>query len=82
MPYPGAPALTSRGFDEADFERVITLLDKAVQIAGDVKGKTDKLKDFKEHLDKDPDTIRDLETLKKEVEGFASKFPMPGFDDH
>ncbi|XP_021967426.1 serine hydroxymethyltransferase, mitochondrial isoform X2 [Folsomia candida] len=78
----GAPALTSRGFDETDFEKVIHLLDKAVAIASDVKSKTDKLKDFKEFLDKDEATIKSMENLKKEVEAFASTFPMPGFDDH
>merc|ERR1712182_174977 len=33
----GAPALTSRGFDEADFETVVDLFDRGVQIALDVK---------------------------------------------
>jgi glycine hydroxymethyltransferase len=57
-------------------------LDKAVGIASDVKSKTDKLKDFKEFLEKDEQTIRNMEELKKEVEGFAGAFPMPGFNDH
>jgi glycine hydroxymethyltransferase len=29
----GAPALTTRGFKEADFERVVDLLDKGVKIS-------------------------------------------------
>jgi len=78
----GAPALTSRGFDEKDFEKVIELLDKACAIAADVKSKTDKLKDFKEFLEKDAQTIQNMENLKKTVGEFASKFPMPGFEDH
>jgi len=61
---------------------VIELLDTACAIAADVKSKTDKLKDFKEFLEKDAQTIQNMENLKKTVGEFASKFPMPGFDDH
>jgi len=77
----GAPALTSRGFTEDDFKQVAVFIDKAVLIAADVKSKSDKLKDFKEFLDKDPETLEKLKTLRAEVEAFASKFPMPGFSD-
>jgi glycine hydroxymethyltransferase len=76
------PALTSRGFDEKDFEKVVDFLDKAVAIAVEVKSKTDKLKDFKEFLEKDEKTIEQLKNLRQEVEAFSSKFPMPGFDEH
>lgn len=78
----GTPALTSRGFDEKDFETVAVMIDKAVAIAADVKSRTDKLKDFKENLLKDSTTIEKLDALRKEVEEFASKFPIPGFDEH
>jgi len=78
----GAPALTSRNFVEKDFHTVIDLLDVAVQISADVKSKTDKLKDFKDFLDNDKDTIAKLKALREKVEAFASKFPMPGFETH
>ena len=78
----GSPALTSRQFKEADFERVIDLLDEAVKIAAEVKQKTEKLKDFKEFLEKDGETIGKLKGLRAKVEEFASGFPMPGFEDH
>lgn len=77
----GAPALTSRGFDEKDFKTVIDLLDEAVQIAADVKSKTQKLKDFKEFLASDTETLQNIAKLRSKVESFASKFPMPGFDE-
>lgn len=38
--YTGAPALTSRGLKEADFERVVELLDKGVKIALNVQKQT------------------------------------------
>jgi glycine hydroxymethyltransferase len=78
----GSPALTSRGFDEADFAKVIDLLDIAVKIAADVKGKTDKLKDFKDFLETDSATKESMNTLRKQVEEFASKFPIPGFAEY
>ena len=46
----GAPALTSRGFDEADFETVVELFDRGVQIALDVKAQGGKLKDFRQKI--------------------------------
>lgn len=36
----GAPALTSRQFKEADFEKVVEFIDEGIQIALDVKKKT------------------------------------------
>lgn len=36
----GAPALTSRQFKEADFEKVVGFIDEGIQIALDVKKKT------------------------------------------
>ena len=36
----GAPALTSRQFREADFEKVVDFFDEAIHIALDVKKKT------------------------------------------
>lgn len=78
----GAPALTSRGFVETDFEKVVDLIDEAVAIADHVKGATKKLKDFNEMLDADAGVKSRCQQLKSKVTEFASKFPMPGFDDH
>ena len=38
----GAPALTSRQFKEADFEKVVEFMDEGIKIALDVKKKTGK----------------------------------------
>lgn len=73
--------MTSRGFDENDFKTVIDLLDEAVAIAGTVKSKTQKLKDFKEFLIEDKETIQSLDALREKVQTFARKFPMPGYDE-
>lgn len=36
----GTPALTSRQFKEADFEKVVDFIDEGIQMALDVKKKT------------------------------------------
>jgi len=74
----GTPALTTRGFDEKDFEAVAGFLDRIVKICLEVDKTAGKgLKAFKEALVKHPK----LEALRKEVEAFSKKFPMPGVDD-
>mmetsp|Transcript_10347 Transcript_10347/g.14979 ORF Transcript_10347/g.14979 Transcript_10347/m.14979 type:complete len:472 (-) Transcript_10347:815-2230(-) len=73
----GTCALTSRGFVEADFERVAELLHKGIQVGLKIQEKSGKkLKDFEAMLTGNSD----LSDLKKEVEMFSSSFPMPGFD--
>uniref|UniRef100_A0AAQ5XSG8 Serine hydroxymethyltransferase n=1 Tax=Amphiprion ocellaris TaxID=80972 RepID=A0AAQ5XSG8_AMPOC len=78
----GAPALTSRQFKEADFEKVVDLIDEGIQIALDVKKKTGNLASFKSCLLEDPDTVSRIAELRQRVELFARPFPMPGFTDH
>merc|ERR1711978_548870 len=53
----GAHALTSRGFKEADFERVVDFIDRAVAIAKTIQAKGGKLADFNRHLRTDPEVV-------------------------
>ena len=76
----GAPALTSRGFDEADFETVVDLFDRGVQIALDVKAQGGKLKDFRQKITEGANAAA-IEALKKDVSAFASGFPQVGVPD-
>ncbi|XP_069703635.1 serine hydroxymethyltransferase, mitochondrial-like isoform X1 [Periplaneta americana] len=79
----GAPALTSRQLKEADFVKVVELLDRGVAIAAEAKSKSGtKLKDFKHVISNDQDILRQLEKLREDVHNFVIQFPMPGFDDH
>ncbi|XP_037081993.1 serine hydroxymethyltransferase, mitochondrial-like [Pollicipes pollicipes] len=79
----GAPALTSRGLTESDFERVVALINEAVEIATQLKTKTGKsLKDYRAALASDAEIIDKVADLKRRVRHFAAQFPMPGFDDH
>ncbi|KAJ1803008.1 glycine hydroxymethyltransferase shm1, partial [Coemansia sp. RSA 2598] len=74
----GTSALTSRGFKEEDFERVGELLHRTVEIATEAQNAAGSklLKDFMAVAVKSPK----IAELQKEVEAFATSFPMPGFD--
>jgi glycine hydroxymethyltransferase len=74
----GTPALTSRGFVEKDFEQVADFLHRAATLCQEIMKRIDskKLSAFKEALVGE----EKMAQLKKEVEAFATKFPMPGFD--
>lgn len=73
----GAPALTTRGFVEADFVKVADFMHRAVEIAQDIQKTSGmRLTDFVKGMQNNPA----IEALKAEVEAFATSFPMPGFD--
>ena len=77
----GTPALTTRGFTEADFKRVADFIDRGVKIALDLKASTPapgKLKDYTAHANSVGAAREDVKQLRAEVEAFASSFPMPG----
>eukprot|EP01137_Pigoraptor_chileana_P013420 Opistho-2@66923 len=72
----GTPSLTSRGFKEADFEKVAEFLVVALKIALGIQEKVGKkLVDFEAALKDDAD----IKALRTDVEAFAKSFPMPGF---
>jgi len=71
----GSPAMTTRGCSNKDFEKIGEFLDRAQKIASKIqeeKGK--KLKDFEAAIPSYPE----VQTLRKEVEEWASKFGYPG----
>jgi glycine hydroxymethyltransferase len=78
----GTPALTTRGLIESDFVQVADFVDRAIQIAIEVKKATTpgKMKDFREYLATSPPPA--LLDLAKEVEEFSCKFPIPGIDEN
>ena len=75
----GTPALTTRGFVEKDFEQVANFLTRVVEIGLEMQKdhpEVKKVVDFEKLFEKN----EKLQKLKQEVEDFAKKFPMPGFD--
>ena len=77
----GTPALTTRGFLENDIIQVALFIDRAVQIALDINlsDPNQALKDFKANM-KLEQHVKKMDQLKEEIEAFASKFPMPGYE--
>uniref|UniRef100_A0A0D6R1W1 Serine hydroxymethyltransferase n=1 Tax=Araucaria cunninghamii TaxID=56994 RepID=A0A0D6R1W1_ARACU len=77
----GTPAMTTRGLLEEDFIKVADLIHEGVQIAVKVKGslQSTKLKGFIEFVESDEFKQQsDFCDLKRQVESFASQFPIPG----
>lgn len=73
----GAPAMTSRGLKEKDFEQIAEFLERAVNITLKVQKERGKmLKEFNKGLDNN----EEIAALKKDVEKFSMSFDMPGFD--
>jgi len=72
----GAPAMTTRGCNKADFEKIGEFLDRCCTIALAVqKEKGKKLVDFEKGLG---DDNKDLVALRNDVESWAIKFGFPG----
>merc|ERR1712193_178199 len=84
----GTPAMTTRGFNEADFERVADVVDRAVSIAiridkaakkaAEERGEKNvkRVKYFMDHLgngENDPEIVQ----LRSEVEDWVGTYPLP-----
>lgn len=73
----GTPAVTTRGMKEADMEIIATLIDSVLRLCMKVQAMSGKnIKDFLAALDKEEELIQ----IRKEVEEFSSKWPLPGID--
>ena len=76
----GAPALTTRMLKEKDFEQVADFIDRGIKLGLEVqKISGPDTKKFEEVLLGDQFKGQ-VEELKKQVEEFSVKFPMPGYD--
>jgi len=75
----GSCALTTRGMNENDFERIAEFFDRSVTISNAITKKVGpKIKDFKAALADGPDQFPELVQLGKEVKTFAAGFPTVG----
>jgi glycine hydroxymethyltransferase len=77
----GTPAMTTRGFKEAEFEIVCQFLDRAIGLTRKVSATTPskKFKDFTQIIgETGGDLIEsDLQLLKRQVIELADSFPIP-----
>ncbi|RIA91723.1 serine hydroxymethyltransferase-domain-containing protein [Glomus cerebriforme] len=79
----GTPAMTTRGLNESDFEKIAEFIDRGVKLTIDIKEKVtgSKLQDFKAYLGDSGSNEPLIKELKDEVIDFAKKFPTIGFDE-
>ena len=75
----GTPAMTSRGFGQADFKRVAGYFDYLIKLAKKIQSElpkeANKQKDFRAHVLSG--NVPELQVLKKEIAEWASTFPLP-----
>ncbi|KAI5453425.1 glycine hydroxymethyltransferase shm1 [Naganishia albida] len=80
----GLAALTSRSMKESEMDTVADFLHRAVQIAltAQKEAGSKLLKDFvSAYNNKDNESAKLLEQLKKDVISFSTQFPLPGVPD-
>lgn len=78
----GTPALTTRGLTEPDMARVVDFIDRGLQLSKEITAVSGpKLADFKRVLHEDSTLNAKVQALKKEVQAYSEKFPMPGYED-
>ncbi|CAI5708260.1 hypothetical protein KXD40_004940 [Peronospora effusa] len=82
----GAPALTTRGCTEEDFQQVAAFLDEGVKLTAELNERAraqgmKKVKDFKEFVAKDAEAMEKVEALKRNVTAFVRQFPTIGFSE-
>ena len=76
----GAPAMTSRGMGEQDFERIVGYIDQCIKLAQKIQNElpkeANKQKDFKAKV-AGGSGIQEIADVKKEIAGWAGTFPLP-----
>ena len=77
----GAPAMTSRGMGEADFDRIAGYIDTCIKLATKVQSElpkeANKQKDFKAKVAGGASSVPELGELKAEIAAWAGSFPLP-----
>ncbi|OLL23309.1 putative serine hydroxymethyltransferase, cytosolic [Neolecta irregularis DAH-3] len=74
----GSPAMTSRGFKEEEFKRVVGMIDQCVKLAVQIqKTVGGKLKEFNEKLGDGKD-YKEISDLREQIIGWVRQYPLPG----
>lgn len=75
----GAPAMSTRGMGEQDFERIAGYIDACVALCKEIQASLpkpdNKLKDFKKVVASGQ--VEKINNLKREIAEWASTFPLP-----
>lgn len=79
----GTPALTTRGLKEADIDKVVDFIDRALIITQDITKQTGrKLADINKFVQDNADYKTKINTLRDEIEAYSQSFPLPGFEKY
>lgn len=77
----GAPAMTSRGMGEKDFDRIVGYIHDCIELAKKVQGElpkeANKQKDFKAKVAQGAKAVPEIKGIKEEIAGWAGTFPLP-----
>lgn len=77
----GTPALTTRGLIENDIDFVVDVIDSGLKLSKEIATVSGpKLVDFKAACHSEPFASK-IAALRKRVEDFGAKFPLPGMTD-
>ena len=75
----GTPAMTTRGLDEKDFQRVAKYIDTCINLCKQIQAalpkEANKLKDFKAKVASGE--VPEILALRKEIAEWAGSFPLP-----
>ncbi|XP_055843899.1 serine hydroxymethyltransferase isoform X1 [Episyrphus balteatus] len=78
----GTPALTTRGLNENDMDKVVDFIDRALKIAKDATTAAGpKIADFYKILHENSELAARVKSLLGEVETFSATFPIPGIGE-
>lgn len=79
----GTPALTTRGLNEADIDRVVDFIDRALKLGQEItKISGNKVADFNKVIGENAGFKSKIAQIKEEVENFSQTFPIPGFEKY
>nr|XP_022916949.1 serine hydroxymethyltransferase isoform X1 [Onthophagus taurus] len=79
----GTPAITTRGFTEKDVDRVVDFIDRGLKLGLEISVISGpKLVDYKKVIESNEEIKGKIALLKKEVEEFCEKFPLPGLPEY
>lgn len=74
----GSPAMTTRGFTQKEFMKVVDFFDEGIQIAQKISkiNKLATLQQFKDYVNKNWMNIKGIVNLKNKVNEFTRKYPL------